>query len=68
MEYLITILRLLAILIAAVIIGRTFLGRAKRARTQGAPWYTPYLSLPGLLIVLVLLLPVIVWLIRKAQE
>ena len=68
MEYLIPILRFVAILIAAVLIGRTFLGRARRAKAQGAPWYTPYLSLPGLLILLVLLLPIIVWFIRKTQE
>jgi len=53
-------LQYLSVLIAAVILGNWYLSEYKKARTAGLPWYRAYFSLPGILIIaLILLLPVI---------
>ena len=36
------------------------LNEVKKARKSGAPWYSPYLSIPGILIVIVILIPVLI--------
>lgn len=51
-----------AVLLAASMLGKWFLAEIKNARAQGAPWYRPYLSIPGLLILLALVVPVVLWL------
>lgn len=61
----VTVFKYLAVLVAAVIVGSSFLDKDRKAKRQGEPWYKPYLSLPGLLILVVLLLPVVVWFLRK---
>jgi hypothetical protein len=62
---LVNILKLIAILVAALLIGNWFLAEVKEARSKGKPWYRPYLSIPGLLIILAFLLPIIVWITNK---
>jgi hypothetical protein len=62
---LLNILKLVAVLVAALMIGNWFLAEVKKARALRKPWYQPYLSIPGVLILLALLLPVIVWIINK---
>jgi len=62
---LVNILKLIAILVAALLIGNWFLAEVKEARSKGKPWYQPYLSIPGLLIILAFLLPIIVWITNK---
>lgn len=53
-------LKYLSVLIAAVILGNWYLAEYKKARIAGLPWYRAYFSLPGILIVLIILiLPVI---------
>jgi hypothetical protein len=56
---------LISILVAALLIGNWFLAEVKKARLNGKPWYQPYLSIPGLLIILALILPIIVWITNK---
>jgi hypothetical protein len=65
MTTLLSILKLVAVLVAALLIGNWFLAEVRKARSQRKPWYQPYLSIPGVLIVLALLLPVIIWIINK---
>lgn len=61
----ITMLRMVAVLVAAGLLGNWFLKELKTARLLGKPWYAPYLSLPGLLIiVLIIVLPVLVKVLR----
>jgi uncharacterized protein HemY len=60
MSIFIQVLRLVAILIAAILLGKWYLSEYKKARYLGKPWYTAYISIPGILIILVLLLPVII--------
>ncbi|MFO7932414.1 MAG: hypothetical protein ACQETG_01050 [Thermodesulfobacteriota bacterium] len=56
------LLKAAAVLVAAGILGNWFLAEVKKAKIENQPWYKPYLSPPGLLIILAVLLPVIVWL------
>ncbi|MEJ2641376.1 MAG: hypothetical protein P8010_17555 [Desulfosarcinaceae bacterium] len=58
-------LRLATPLIAAVIVGNWFLSEAKKAKAAGKPWYTPYLSIPGFLILVALLIPIVLWVMKK---
>ena len=60
MSTFIDLLRMAAVLIAAILLGRWYLSEYKKARSQGKPWYAAYFSLPGILILLVLLLPVFI--------
>jgi len=60
-----TIVKIIAPLVAAILLGNWFMSEVKKARFKGAPWYQPYLSIPGLLIILVILIPVILWIIRR---
>ncbi|MFP4194701.1 MAG: hypothetical protein ACLFRO_07145 [Desulfobacterales bacterium] len=50
-----------AVLGAAAILGNWFLAEVKKSKARKEPWYKPYLSPPGLLIIFALLLPVIAW-------
>ena len=60
------ILRFLAPLVAAILVGNWFLSEVKKARATKQPWYRPYLSIPGLLIILAaILIPIILWGIKK---
>jgi len=60
-----TIVRIIAPLVAAILVGNWFMSEIKKARFKGAPWYQAYVSIPGLLIILaVLLLPIILWIIK----
>ncbi len=53
-------LKYLSVLIAAVILGNWYLAEYRKARIAGLPWYRAYFTLPGILIVLIILiLPVI---------
>jgi TRAP-type C4-dicarboxylate transport system permease small subunit len=57
---LITIVKLIAVLAAALIVGNSFLAELKKARALGLPWYKPYLTLPGILILIaIFVVPVI---------
>ncbi len=63
MENIAHILKLIPILVAAILLGNWFLSELKRANATGKPWYTAYLSIPGLLILLaVLVIPIVLWL------
>ncbi|MGE0084061.1 MAG: hypothetical protein AB7S75_06525 [Desulfococcaceae bacterium] len=60
------VLKMVSALIAASIIGNWFLAEVRKSRLRGEPWYKPYGSPPGILIlVLLLALPVIVWMLHK---
>ena len=59
-----TIARIIAPLLAAIFVGNWFMSEVKKARFKGAPWYQAYLSIPGLLIILAILIPVILWIIK----
>jgi hypothetical protein len=56
-----TLVKFVAILVAALIIGNWFLAETRRAKLKQQPWYKPYLTVPGLIILAALSLPLI-WL------
>lgn len=59
------LLKMVAVLIAALIIGNWFLNEFKKAHAAGKPWYSAYLTLPGLLICLAFLLPLLAWVLKQ---
>lgn len=65
METVIQLLRIVAVLGAAALLGNWFLSELKAARARRNPWYTPYLSPPGLIILfLIIFLPLLIRLLR----
>jgi hypothetical protein len=49
--------RMAAVLIAAILIGNWFLAEVRKSKIKQEPWYKPYVSLPGLIIIAALSLP-----------
>ena len=59
------IVKIIAPLVAAILVGNWFLSEVKKVRIKGGPWYQPYLSIPGVIIILaILLFPVLLWINR----
>ncbi|MFO8084686.1 MAG: hypothetical protein R6U27_10255 [Desulfobacterales bacterium] len=52
------IIKYIPVLIAALVLGNWFMAEVKKAKIQKKPWYAPYLSIPGILILLALSLPI----------
>ena len=63
----VTIIKAIAVLIAALIVGNSFLAELKKARVLGLPWYKPYLTLPGIIILIAILVVPIVLKIMQIQ-
>jgi hypothetical protein len=64
MKLLNDIIILAATLLAAITLGNLFLTELRKARERKAPWYAPYLTLPGILVLAALCSPIIAWIIR----
>ena len=64
MSWFLPLLKAAAVIAAAGLLGNWFLAELRKAKTLRKPWYSPYISLPGLLIILAVLLPVILKLIQ----
>jgi hypothetical protein len=64
-SYLVNLVIIAATLLAAVLLGKSFLAEVRKAHYSGAPWYTPYLTLPGILIIVALCLPILYWLLTR---
>jgi hypothetical protein len=60
-----TLVKYVAVLVAALIIGNWFLSEVRKANLKKEPWYKPYLSVPGLIILAALSLPLIFLLISR---
>ena len=66
MANIVQILKIIPILIAAILLGNWFLAELKRANATDKPWYSAYLSIPGLLILLaILVIPIALWLTSR---
>jgi hypothetical protein len=63
---LISLLKMAAVLLAASFLGNWFLSELKKARALQKPWYTPYLTPPGLLILVAISIPVVVWIFMRS--
>lgn len=65
MENLITLIKIIAVFSAAIILGSWFSSEVKKSKLKGEPAYKPYLSPPGIIIsIIVLILPIIVWFLQ----
>ena len=65
MANLITLFKIIAVLTAAGLLGNWFLSEVKKSKLKGDPGYKAYFSLPGIIIILlVLLLPIIAHLLK----
>lgn len=54
------VFKLIAVLVAAGLLGNWYMAEYRRVRGTNLPWYRAYLTLPGIVIIIViLLLPVI---------
>ncbi|MFZ5565359.1 MAG: hypothetical protein ACOZBW_15075 [Thermodesulfobacteriota bacterium] len=53
------LVKVVAVVAAAIYLGNWFLAEAKRIQASGRPAYHAYLSVPGIIILLVILLPII---------
>jgi hypothetical protein len=62
MPTLVQALKLVAVLLAATLLGNWFLAEVKKARRRNLPWYSVYLSPPGLLIIAAIVVPLVYWL------
>lgn len=58
-------LEAVCVLVAAIIVGNSFLKEVRKAQASKAPWYAPYLSLPGVVIIIVLIVPIVWWALGK---
>jgi len=65
LETILSFLKPVAVLLAAALLGNWFLSEARAARAKGRPKYAIYLTLPGILIVLAVLIPVLIWLATR---
>ena len=68
MATIVNFLKMLAVLGAAMLLGNWFLTEIKDARKKGKPGDVPYLSVPGILIILFLILPIIIWIIKSSGK
>ena len=59
-----TIIKIIAPLVAAILVGNWFMSEVKKVRFRGGPWYQAYVSIPGLLVILAILLPIVLWIIK----
>jgi hypothetical protein len=54
------ILKYVPVLIAALLLGNWFMKEVRKAKIQQKPWYAPYISVPGILILLAISLPIFI--------
>lgn len=63
----VTVIKMVAVFIAATMLGRWFKDDMKKSALRKEPWHKPYLFLPGLIILTALfLLPVLLWIIKSS--
>lgn len=56
------IIKMIAVLVAAALLGNWFLSELRAARSEGKPWYAVYLTPPGILVLLAaVFLPIAAW-------
>jgi len=62
-ETVVKIIQAVCALGAAAILGNWFLSELRNAQAAGKPWYAAYLTIPGIIIVvIVLILPIVIYL------
>ncbi|MCW7753182.1 hypothetical protein OOT00_04185 [Desulfobotulus sp. H1] len=64
MEWVLEIIKMGAALGSAMLLGHWFLAEVKRVKTAGEPFYRAYMTTPGVLVILAVLVPAVLWLFR----
>jgi hypothetical protein len=64
MSTLAAIAKIIMPLAAAIVVGNWFLSEVKKVRVKGGRWYEPYRSIPGIIIILAILVPIILWIVK----
>ena len=64
-RHMLTAIKLICVIVAAILLGSVFRRQAQKTVAEEQPLHRVYFSVPGLLVLLVLLLPVVVWVIRN---
>jgi hypothetical protein len=60
------IFKAVGVLVAAILVGNWYLTENKKIRDRKAPWYTLYLTPPGLMVIAAaLIIPVAIWVINR---
>lgn len=67
MATLFSLLKMASVLLGSLLLGRMFFAEVKKAKQSGAPWYSPYLTAPGILTLLALMLPIVLWVAAKMK-
>ena len=65
MSNVIQILKMISVLVAAIFVGNWYLAELNKIRKKGEPIYKTYFTIPGIIIIVAVLLPVIIWIIRR---
>jgi hypothetical protein len=60
-----TLVKYIAVLVAAMVVGNWFLVEVKKTKLNNLPCYRPYLSIPGLIILAALSLPLLFLLMSR---
>jgi hypothetical protein len=66
-QTLLALIKIAAVLAGGLLLGRMFFEEVKKAKRNGAPWYTPYGTIPGILVLLALALPLVIWLYGRLR-
>lgn len=53
-----SIIKAIPILAAAFFLGNWFFSEVRKAKAAGKAWYAPYLTIPGILILVTFMIPV----------
>jgi hypothetical protein len=67
METLFSLIKMAAVVAGGLLLGQMFFAEVKKAKRNGAPWYHPYLTAPGVLTLIALMLPVFVWIYNRLR-
>lgn len=65
MGILLLLLKLVAIFGSAALLGNWFLTELKKSRARGEAWYRGYMTLPGIIVLLALCLPIFLKIYQK---
>ncbi|MDY0164487.1 hypothetical protein [Desulfobotulus sp.] len=65
MEWFLELVKMGAALGSAMLLGHWFLAEVKRVKAEKQPVYKAYMTLPGLLVILAVLIPAAIWLYSR---
>ena len=64
-ETFINLVILCSTLLASILLGKQFISELRRANATHAPWYAPYLTPSGILVIAAVAAPLIYWLVTR---